>query len=93
MTLEEQLARSATTIVHEGLAEDFLALAPLFDALAVAPSTADVVEDLRARFAGALGDDAARALTDGADVPEIAKLGERLLAMVAALDVLSGPKR
>jgi hypothetical protein len=92
MTLEEQLARAATSIVHQGLAADFLALAPLFDALTIADSTAELVEDLRARFTSALGDDAARALT-GADVAEIVRRGERLLAMVAAFDVLADSKR
>lgn len=88
-TVDEQLARLAGSIVHEGLADEVLAFAPLFDALALVPASIDVVDDLRARFTAALGDDAAHALTDGATASEIARRGERLLAIVAAMTALA----
>ena len=91
MNIEEALARAATTIVSEGLADEVMALAPMFDALAVVPPSGEVEADLRTRLAAALGDDASLALTSGADVREIARRGERLLAMVVAIDVL-GPR-
>lgn len=90
VNVDEALTRVASEVVADGLASELLALAPLFDALALVPATTPhVLDDLRARLRDALGDAAAHALTDGADVVEVVRRGERLLAMVAALASVS----
>jgi hypothetical protein len=64
--------------------EDVATLRPIFDALAVAPSSPELLEDLRARFTATLGPQVAAALLDGAvDVAEVARRGERLVRLHA----------
>ena len=77
--LDEQLTRAALACT-----EDVGTLRPLFDALVLAPSSPDLLEDLRARFTATLGPQATAALLDGAtDVAEVARRGERLVRLHA----------
>lgn len=77
MNVDEALARAALSC-----SEDVASLRPLFDALAVAPSSPDLLEDLRTRFTATLGADGASALLDGVtDVAEVARRGERLVRL------------
>lgn len=79
MTLDEQLVRAALACT-----EDVGTLRPLFDALVLAPSSPELLEDLRARFTATLGHQVAAALLDGAtDVAEVARRGERLVRLHA----------
>lgn len=76
---DEQLVKAALAC-----SEDVATLRPLFDALAVAPSSPELLEDLRARFTASLGAQVAAALLDGAlDVAEVARRGERLVRLHA----------
>ncbi len=74
----------ALTKVALACTEDVGTLRPLFDALALAPSSPELLEDLRARFTATLGAQAAAALLDGVvDVAEVARRGERLVRLHA----------
>ena len=64
--------------------EDVGTLRPLFDALALAPSSPELLEDLRTRFTATLGAQVAAALLDGVGgVAEVARRGERLVQLHA----------
>jgi hypothetical protein len=77
--LEEALAKAALAC-----SEDIGVLRPMFDALALAPSTPELLEDLRTRFTATLGAQVAAALLDGThDVAEVARRGERLVQLHA----------